>query len=142
MESEENFKYKVPLLRLKIEYSGNHSVINISRFGEKFKDRIANRFTFLHFWRRSPEAVKAKERRERNETNQADKDYVFAYNHEDNSTGFANLLNTLDKVIMLKKPIAPHLSVDSLNFKKLLRNCVEKNQNMENWYDNFYTAAV
>lgn len=31
--------------------------------------------------------------------------------------------------------------MDSLNFKKLLRNCVDKNQNMENWYDNFYEAA-
>jgi len=64
MEKEVNFKYKVPLLRLKIEYSGNHSVINIARFGEHFKHRIANRLNFLHFWRRSPEAVLAKQKRE------------------------------------------------------------------------------
>ena len=36
----------------------------------------------------------------------------------------------------------PHLSVDSANFKKQLKNCVDKNQSMENWYDNFFEGAL
>ena len=43
MEKELNFKYRLPLLRLKIEYSGHHNVINIVRFSDQFKGRIANR---------------------------------------------------------------------------------------------------
>ena len=100
MEREENFKYKVPLIRLKIEYSGTHSVINMARFGEQFKDRIANRYNFLHFWRRSPEAMRAKEKR--NGAPQADKDYVFVSNYEDErAVTHGNFFNTLDKTLTL-----------------------------------------
>jgi len=138
MERENNFKYKVPLVRLKIEYREPHSVINIARFGEQFKHRLANRNNFLHFWRRSPESVQAQQKRQGIET-KAEKDYLFVYNHEEPSAGQSvSLFNTLDKIITLQKHAVPHFSVDSLNFKKLLRNCVDKNQNMEHWYDNFY----
>lgn len=135
MEKEESFKYKVPLLRLKIEYSGNHSVINMARFGELFKHRIANRLNFLHFWRRSPESLLAKQKREGVNVSEADKNYIFAYNHDeqDNAISF---FSTLEKLLVKKKSAVPHFSTDAANFKKLIRNCTEKNMNMETWFDN------
>jgi hypothetical protein len=83
MENEDDFKYKLPLLRLKIEYSGEHSVIGIAKFGEQFKDKIANRYNFLHFWKRSPQAVEAKAKRAGVATDKVEKEYVYAYNHEE-----------------------------------------------------------
>ena len=96
MEKEPNFKYRLPLLRLKIEYSGNHTVINIVRFSEQFKGRIANRQNFLHFWRRSEESLRRKEKRKPDQ-----KDHVYVYNHEESESvrEAVNMFNELDKLI-------------------------------------------
>ena len=39
----------LPLVRLKIDFSGGFSPVNIKRFSEQFKDKIANYETFLFF---------------------------------------------------------------------------------------------
>ena len=59
----------LPLVRLKIDYSGGYSPININRFSEQFIDKIANYKTFLHFHepKRSREAVPDKKGNKENE---------------------------------------------------------------------------
>ncbi|XP_033100240.1 double-strand break repair protein MRE11-like isoform X2 [Anneissia japonica] len=43
---------KKPLIRLKIDYSGGYEVINITRFGQKYVERVANPKDILAFHRR------------------------------------------------------------------------------------------
>ena len=62
----------LPLVRLKIDYSGGFSPININRFSEQFKDKIANYKTFLHFYepKRSRQAVPDKKSNKENDFKQ------------------------------------------------------------------------
>lgn len=83
----------------------------MARFGEQFKDKIANRHNFLHFWRRSPEAVKAKEKRMGIAQSKESKDYVFAYVHEAEGQNI-DLFNMVDKILTQNKQACPHVAID------------------------------
>lgn len=43
---------KLPLIRIKVEYSGGYNIVNPHRFGQQFVDRVANCKDILLFYRR------------------------------------------------------------------------------------------
>ena len=41
----------MPLVRIKVDYSGGYQTLNLKRFGEEFRGKIANPDSFLKFFK-------------------------------------------------------------------------------------------
>lgn len=41
----------LPLVRIRVDYSGGYQTLNLKRFGAEFQGKIANPDTFLYFYK-------------------------------------------------------------------------------------------
>ena len=134
---------QTPLLRLKIEYTGGYQPVNVTRFSEQFKGRIANFSSFLFFYKRKDYGKKfAKDQKK-----QADV-HCLSSRVVDQSDPRAELTACLEDTIQerqigdLYKPDKRILDMPGHVFSKLVNHEIEqKSGSLEKFYDNLFAST-
>ena len=81
----------MPLVRLRLEYTGGYTPVNVSRFSEPYKRRIANFKNFVYFYKRKDFGKKYEKESKKKA------DILCLAKVNDNKAEFANFLENVIK---------------------------------------------